>query len=85
MTFGGRRVLLFGGWTGNPPTPAFHDTWDWDGRGWSLRQDMGPAERINHALAFDSFRGRVVLFRGTNASGALGDTWELVELASSDS
>ena len=36
-----------------------------------------PAARSFHAMAFDSQRGRVVLFGGGNTScAALGDTWE---------
>jgi hypothetical protein len=59
-------------------------TWQWDGQHWVARQDMGPAGRWGHAIAFDEERGRIVLFGGLSvapdavdaAHGVLGDTWE---------
>jgi hypothetical protein len=55
-------------------------TWDWDGRVWTQRQDMGPSARYAPALACDNQRDRVVLFGGSGyvpPYGYLGDTWEL--------
>ena len=49
---------------------------------WTERQDIGPAPRSGHAMAFDTNRSRVVLFSGAFAdvgndpSVLLGDTWE---------
>ena len=48
---------------------------------WVQRQDMGPAPRSLHDLAFDPGRGRLVLFGGSslNPGGRVGgadDTWE---------
>jgi Galactose oxidase, central domain len=98
MTFGAGATLLFGGVTDSPapiavtalsPAPAAVETlwglsWEWDGVQWTLRQDMGPAPRWGHALAFDSARDRAVLFGGFAALPAdpgvvdsvLADTWE---------
>jgi hypothetical protein len=88
MTFGGGTTLLFGGVTSSPASDAADElsrlSWQWDGAHWTLRQDMGPAARWGHALAFDSARGRAVLFGGFSALPAdsgvadsvLGDTWE---------
>jgi hypothetical protein len=88
MTFGADATLLFGG-VSSPPTPvAAQDlsrlSWQWDGAHWTLRQDMGPSARWGHALAYDSARGRPVLFGGFSALPAdpavadsvLADTWE---------
>src|SRR5919109_2801133 len=88
MTFGGGTTLLFGGVT-SPATPVAAEmlsrlSWEWDGALWTLRQDMGPTARWGHALAFDSARGRPVLFGGFSALPAdpgvadsvLADTWE---------
>src|SRR4029077_4490065 len=36
----------------------------------------GPGPRSNSAAAFDSSRGRLVLYGGQNGSTILGDTWE---------
>ena len=55
-------------------------TWEWDGRLWTQRQDMGPSGRYGHALAYDSQRDRVVLFGGyafLPPGGYVSDTWEL--------
>jgi hypothetical protein len=42
---------------------------------WIQSQDMGPAARGGHGLAFDPARESLVLFGG-NAGGLVGDTWE---------
>jgi hypothetical protein len=97
-TVGAGATLLFGGVTDSPaqiavtalsPAPAAVEalsrlSWEWDGAQWTLRQDMGPAPRWGHALAFDSARDRAVLFGGFSALPAapevadsvLADTWE---------
>lgn len=41
-----------------------------------LRAATGPSPRGNHALAYDSRRGVVVLFGGYDANGLDGETWE---------
>ena len=88
MTFGTGITLLFGGVTSSPPPVVAQKlsrlSWEWDGAHWTVRQDMGPAPRWGHALAFDSARGRAVLFGGFStqpsapgvANSVLGDTWE---------
>jgi hypothetical protein len=43
---------------------------------WTQKQEVGPNPRFRHAMAYDSTRGRTVLFGGFGASGVLGDTWE---------
>lgn len=46
---------------------------------WHARLVTGPGIRRDHAMAYDSRRGVVVLFGGTNVGwtgGLLGDTWE---------
>ena len=84
------QVSLFGGVSSGvlAPVPvAFRDTWIFDGKRWSQRQDMGPGARWGHALAFDSARRQTVLFGGLHlaasdgapAADPLGDTWEHLE------
>jgi len=87
-TFAGAAMLLFGGISSAAAPLGAEElsrlSWEWDGEHWTLRQDMGPAPRWGHALAFDSQRGRAVLFGGVSvlpgdpnvASSVLGDTWE---------
>ena len=43
---------------------------------WKQKQDIGPAARYGHAMAFDSARGCTVLFGGYSGSSATNDTWE---------
>src|SRR5215471_15203345 len=77
VLFGGNRVL-FGK---SPDEKTFlNDTWEWDGHNWSEVKVSGPIQRAEAAFAFDSSRGRAVLFGGYNLAGGkrteLGDTWE---------
>jgi hypothetical protein len=43
---------------------------------WSQRQNMGPAARSGHAMAYDRGRKRTVLFGGLSGVTILLDTWE---------
>ena len=53
------------------------DTWEWDGLTWSQVASTGPTPRYFHAMAYDSQRGRSVLFGGSGITVAFfGDTWE---------
>ena len=94
MAFDGLAVLLFGGVASltalNPPPRLFGQSWEWDGQHWTSRQDIGPAPRWGHAVAFDSDRVRPVLFGGlaaapgdASADHLLGDTWETSVTATS--
>ena len=93
MVFKGTRMALFGGIASiatpvPQPAPAlFGRSWEWDGRHWTARQNMGPGNRVFHAMAFDETRSRVVLFGGSPvptagdgaAASVRGDTWEQFE------
>lgn len=78
-------TVLFGGEGLYVPASGFlADTWEWDGTTWTQRSPTTvPPVRSQHAMAYDSQRGRVVLFGGiTNGPNPwssavpLGDTWE---------
>lgn len=66
--------------------PLFGRTWQWDGDHWTEWQDIGPAPRWLHAMAYDGDRRRIVLFGGLSAfadleqpippATFLGETWE---------
>ena len=44
---------------------------------WLVASPLGLQPRTQHAMAYDSARGRVVLFGGgASTGGAYGDTWE---------
>ncbi|MBI3447641.1 MAG: hypothetical protein HY049_01780 [Acidobacteria bacterium] len=71
------RIVLFGGRSAAAPY-YLADTWEWDGTTWvNVTPAVSPPARSNHAMAYDSARGRVVLFGGSNGSH-LDDTWERV-------
>jgi hypothetical protein len=72
-------AVMFGG----APSPAnaaagLGDTWIWDGARWREQTPTAsPPGRLDHAMAFDAERQRIVLFGGTDGSGhPLSDTWE---------
>jgi hypothetical protein len=71
-------AVLFGGLAASPSagTLAPPDTWEWDGKRWTQRQDMGPTSRVGAAMDFDSVRSRIVLFGGSSGSG---ETWEYMQ------
>jgi len=70
------RTVLFGG-TNGFGSVFYSDTWEWDGTAWanvSPVEGPSPSARAWHTMAFDSARGRTVLFGGYNGR-QLGDTW----------
>jgi len=59
---------MFGGW--NAAGSITDDTWEYDGSVWSqVLLEVRPPVRGAHSLAYDSARGRVVLFGGLSAAG----------------
>jgi len=77
VLFGGNRVL-FG--TGEETRTFLDDMWTWDGSAWLQIETTTPSARAEAGAAYDSDRGRVVLFGGYRNQGderiRLGDTWE---------
>jgi hypothetical protein len=76
------RTILFGGDYLRPyALGPSNDTWEWDGSSWT--QDWtasDPTARLGESMAYDSARGRSVLFGGTYGSNPQvfpDDTWEL--------
>jgi len=71
-------MVLFGGIQNSQQeaTALPNQTWEWDGKRWTERQDIGPSSRLDPGMAFDSARNRVVLFGGSNGST---ETWEYME------
>jgi hypothetical protein len=66
------KVILFGGYDNN----FKGDTWAWNGATWSLIATTGPSPRYDHAMAYDSIRGKIVLYGGLQDITEVGDTWE---------
>jgi hypothetical protein len=84
MVFDSRlgKSILFGGDHLRPlALGPVNDTWEWDGNQWTeLWPDAAPVGRIGHVMAYDSARGRSVMFGGSNfvqPQVFYTDTWEL--------
>jgi hypothetical protein len=72
-----------------PPTSriVYGDTWRWVANGWTKAQDIGPAPRWGHGMAYRSQAGKAMLFGGSTVfaapqdatlkPGLVLDTWEL--------
>ncbi|MDX2153562.1 MAG: hypothetical protein SFV54_22645 [Bryobacteraceae bacterium] len=74
-----RRLVLYGGAAVKPRQGRLEDTWEWDGKRWAESKVLGPhpGPRDHHAMAFDSARGRVVLFGGLKEGDSPDPhTWE---------
>lgn len=62
--------------------PDDEHTWEWDGANWARivpedpEGDGEPAERLGHAMWYDSRRGTVMLFGGRGATAWFDDLWE---------
>jgi hypothetical protein len=76
-----RRAVLYGGSSMPSGSPAFGDTWEWNGVNWSQLVGTGFA-RHGHAIAYDSTRDRLVMFGGAGeGTNCNGDTWEMTTLS----
>ncbi|MEY3229914.1 MAG: hypothetical protein RL689_1, partial [Planctomycetota bacterium] len=77
VSMGAAGILLFGGKTDLADSTCQGDTWRWDGAAWTLVATNGPSPRGGHSMVYDSYRQRVVLFGGFDASSnLLDDLWE---------
>ncbi len=70
--------MLFGGTNGGGP---LNDTWEYDGISWTQLSPLTSPDdaiapnRIQHAMAYDAARGRVVLHSGLSGGVGLDHTW----------
>jgi cysteine-rich repeat protein len=74
-----KRVVIFGGATiDNDVRRNLNETWAFNGTTWAqVVTATQPIARIQSAMAYDSFRDRMVLFGGRDRTGRFSDTWEL--------
>lgn len=72
-------IILFGGITdpdANGVRRELSDTWKWNGTRWTqLYPQSSPSARAGFSMAYDSNRGRVLLFGGSHDNVSLSDTW----------
>ncbi len=76
-----KRLVMYGGRIGGmTQDEVAGDTWEWDGQRWQQMPDTSVGARDHHMLAYDTARGRTVLFGGTvfprRAGAWATDTWE---------
>jgi len=71
------KVVLFGGTHIVFGTSSFNDTWEYDGSTWTQRHPTTlPLQRFDHAMAFDVFAAKTVMFGGRpGLISPHGDTW----------
>ncbi len=74
------KAILFGGAPSNSSN-GLSDIWQYDGTVWTQQiTSTSPPGRWGHAIAYDRYRNRTVLFGGYGPSypngSALADTWE---------
>ncbi len=69
-------TFLFGGFCSTTKT-RLNDLWKFDGKKWELiTSKTAPAPRSGHAMVYDSFRDRLIVFGGKNQERALlNDLW----------
>lgn len=81
-------TVMFGGTNCADPNFRYGDTWEWDGDGeWTLVATDGPVARSVFGMAYDTHRGRTVLYGGNrfDVFGSSetwswdGSSWQLVQ------
>ncbi|MDT7831086.1 kelch repeat-containing protein [Flavobacteriaceae bacterium S356] len=70
------NIFLFGGFC-STTKKRLNDLWKFDGKKWELvKSKMAPTPRSGHAMVYDSFRDRLIVFGGKNQQRELlNDLW----------
>lgn len=76
LVHSGAGHIVQGGHGGGSSTTMPRDTWAFDGSAWTQLDAIGPPARYSAAMAFDSRRGRALLFGGYDQKNMLADLWE---------
>lgn len=76
LVHSGAGPIVQGGHGGGSTTTMPRDTWAFDGSVWTQLATLGPSGRYAAAMAFDSRRGRALLFGGYDQTRLLADLWE---------
>ncbi len=71
-------TVMFGGRTAGSGNTPLADTWEWDGRSWSLRDSgtVGLGGRHVHGMCYYTTGARTMILAGWNGSQFLYDQWE---------
>ena len=72
------RSVLFGGFDSTLGGAVFNETWEYDGTSWGQRTlGTSPPARGGFGMAYDTCRGRTVVFGGGDWGGSVpNQTWE---------
>jgi hypothetical protein len=72
-----RRLVMFGGTEIFGSNSQVGDTWEYDGTDWTRRAPaIAPPARAGHGAAYDTGRGRLVLYAGYGGGASFDDLWE---------
>jgi hypothetical protein len=73
------RTVMFGGvrpGAEGQRGQVMPDLWEYDGNQWIERSVTGgPSPRHSAGVAYDSRRGRTIIYGGIDSTGIIGDTW----------
>jgi len=71
-----RVVVMFGGESSAAPGSELGDTWEYDELGWrQITPTASPPARTNAGAAYDAARQQVVMYGGSDSTGARDDMW----------
>jgi hypothetical protein len=72
-TYGGGRILRFGGWNGDS---RIKETWQFLNNNWEkIELDLSPSARNHSGMVWDKKNQRFLLFGGHDGEHVFGDTW----------
>ena len=72
-TYGGGRILRFGGWKGDS---RIEETWQFLNNNWEkINLDLSPSARNHSAMVWDEKNKRFLLYGGHDGEHVFGDTW----------
>lgn len=67
-------TIVFGG-APAVSTDALDDLWEWDGRVWKQRPEVGPGRRSIAGAAFDEVLHEIIIVGGIRTGAVLNDVW----------
>jgi N-acetylneuraminic acid mutarotase len=74
-----QKIIAFGGRTGFPDFQVTHETWafDYNTSTWiNMAPESSPPWRGNHAMVYDSYRNKILMFGGSDFSQVFNDLWQ---------
>ncbi|MCO6437556.1 MAG: immunoglobulin domain-containing protein [Phycisphaerae bacterium] len=71
------KLVIYGGWISNTQHPI-DELWEYDGTNWQQREHVEPwpPSTIDAPMAFDPYRGRLIMLAVSHAFDGTWETWE---------